>query len=73
MIFGQARSRSVLTGLDNHMITGAVPVPLSGYPWNTPGMTVRHSSDRANPVHAMPLGMPPATHLITSRTAPFRS
>jgi hypothetical protein len=29
MMFGQARSRSVLMGLDNHMITGAVPAPLS--------------------------------------------
>jgi len=32
MMFGQARSRSVLMGLDNHMITGAVPVLLSRAP-----------------------------------------
>lgn len=30
MMFGQARSRSVLMGLDNRMITSAVPVLLSG-------------------------------------------
>lgn len=28
MIFGQARSRSVLMGLDNHMITSTVPALL---------------------------------------------
>lgn len=28
MMQGQARSRSVLMGLDNHMITSAVPVLL---------------------------------------------
>lgn len=46
MIFGQARSRSVLMGLDNHMITGTVPALLSGYPCPTPDMTPRHSRDR---------------------------
>ena len=38
---GQARSRSVLTGLDNHMITGAVPALL---PAPDQDMTARHGS-----------------------------
>lgn len=41
MIQGQARSRSVLMGLDNHMITGAVPALL---PVPDQDMTARHGS-----------------------------
>jgi hypothetical protein len=43
MTFGQARSRSVLMVLDNHMITSAVPALLSGAPYRTTDMTARHS------------------------------
>lgn len=46
MMFGQARSRSVLMGLDNHMITSTVPALLSGAPCRTTDMTPRHSRDR---------------------------
>lgn len=45
-MFGQARSRSVLMGLDNHMITSTVPVLLSRAPCRTTDMTPRHSRDR---------------------------
>ena len=43
MMFGQARSRSVLMGLDNHMITGSVPALLPGeLPAPHPDMRSRH-------------------------------
>ncbi|EKX61148.1 hypothetical protein STRIP9103_09125 [Streptomyces ipomoeae 91-03] len=43
MMFAQARSRSVLMGLDNHMITSTVPALLSWPPCRTTDMTPRHS------------------------------
>ncbi|MEU6067709.1 LuxR C-terminal-related transcriptional regulator [Streptomyces sp. NPDC047082] len=58
MMFVQARSRSVLMGLDNHMITSTVPALLCRVPCRTADMTARHPRDRrtrTNPHHAMPL------------------
>ena len=61
MIFGQARSRSVLMGLDNHMITSTAPALLSRAPCRTTDMTPRHSRDRRTgliPITQCPWGCP---------------
>ena len=60
MMFGQARSRSVLMGLDNHMITGTVPA-LRSREQASPerDMTSHHATrptNRTDLEHAMPLG-----------------
>lgn len=71
---GQARSRSVLTGLDNHMITGAVPALL---PAPDQDMTARHGSllrIRTDRFHTKPLVPPePADQWLGRTRAKLRT
>jgi hypothetical protein len=66
MMFAQARSRSVLMGLDSHMITGTVPALLPGFPLNTPDMTSCHAWTPANRTNLDYVMAPPGGRLFKS-------
>ncbi len=55
MMQGQARSRSVLMGLENHMITSAVPALLPGPRAGHDATSQARRVNRTDPLHAMPL------------------
>lgn len=57
MVQGEARSRSVLMGLDNHVITGAVPALLLGPSTGHDATSWTRHMNRTDPLHAVPLPM----------------